>query len=142
MADRLFPVIQVGQVYLISRGSLKAANKRFSSVRNEYEINLDNNSQVMQVWLQAPGNGSKPFPLGHSRALASLAILVTAHTQTNDMNIPQILYHFVPIAQIDECAPNTTIGTALCQHRAARTAVLGSYQNRRSTMPGISHWQT
>lgn len=60
MADRLFPVIQVGQVYLISRGSLKAANKRFSSVRNEYEINLDNNSQVLQVRPRAPRHGSKP----------------------------------------------------------------------------------
>lgn len=33
-------------MYLISRGTLKFANKKFSSLQNEYELTLDNNSVV------------------------------------------------------------------------------------------------
>ena len=39
---------QVGRVYLIARGQLKMANKRFSALNNEYELNLGFDS-AMQV---------------------------------------------------------------------------------------------
>ena len=32
------------QVYVISRGQIKVANKRFNSLRNEYEITFEHNS--------------------------------------------------------------------------------------------------
>lgn len=41
----------------------------------------------------------------------------------------------MPIAQIDECAPNTAIGEAPCEHRAACAATAGSYQNGAGVMP-------
>jgi ssDNA-binding replication factor A large subunit len=36
----------MGQVYYISRGHLKPANKKFSSVKNDYELNLNDDTEV------------------------------------------------------------------------------------------------
>ena len=45
-ADRLYSSFEVGQTYLISRGQLKMANKKFSSLNNNYEITLSFDTQV------------------------------------------------------------------------------------------------
>lgn len=44
--DRYYPIIEVGKVYLFCRGQLKIANKKFSAVNNQYEINLDGQTQI------------------------------------------------------------------------------------------------
>ena len=41
----VFP--QVGKVYLISRGTIKPANKQYSALKSDYELTLNNDSQVM-----------------------------------------------------------------------------------------------
>lgn len=38
--------IEAGQVFLIGRGSVKYANKRFSTLKNDYEISLDKNALI------------------------------------------------------------------------------------------------
>ncbi|KAG4093893.1 replication factor-a protein [Neocallimastix lanati (nom. inval.)] len=44
--DRFHEIIQEGQMYYISGGSIRLANKRFNSCNNEYEMTLDQNSNV------------------------------------------------------------------------------------------------
>ena len=46
MAERLYNTMEVGQTYLIARGQLKVANKKFSTLNAAYEINLGFDSMV------------------------------------------------------------------------------------------------
>lgn len=46
VVDRFFDVIEVGRVYLISKGSLKPAQKNFNHLNNEWEIFLEATSTV------------------------------------------------------------------------------------------------
>ena len=45
-AEHWDPLIEQDKVYLFSGGQVKMANKRFSTVKNDYNIILDLNSQV------------------------------------------------------------------------------------------------
>lgn len=45
-ADKFFDVIQEGQVYYMGGGRLKVANKKFTSIKNDYEISFDAKSMV------------------------------------------------------------------------------------------------
>ena len=38
VCDKLYPQLIEGNVYLISKGSIRAANKRFTSIKHDYEI--------------------------------------------------------------------------------------------------------
>eukprot|EP00055_Hartaetosiga_balthica_P006628 m.21174 g.21174 ORF g.21174 m.21174 type:complete len:599 (-) comp5330_c0_seq1:2074-3870(-) len=44
--DRLLPLFEQGQVYLIKGGTLKLANPRFNTLGNEYEMTFDSNTTV------------------------------------------------------------------------------------------------
>ncbi|KAI4335240.1 hypothetical protein L6164_013904 [Bauhinia variegata] len=46
VVDQFYDAIEVGKVYLISKGSLKPAQKNFNHLKNEWEILLDSNSTV------------------------------------------------------------------------------------------------
>ena len=46
VVDRFYDAIEVGKVYLISKGSLKPAQKNFNHLKNEWEILLDLASTV------------------------------------------------------------------------------------------------
>ncbi|XP_028772143.1 replication protein A 70 kDa DNA-binding subunit A [Neltuma alba] len=46
VVDRFYNLIEVGKVYLISKGSLKPAQKNFNHLKNDWEIFLDSNSSV------------------------------------------------------------------------------------------------
>ncbi|KAK9828112.1 hypothetical protein WJX81_005736 [Elliptochloris bilobata] len=46
LAERYFDVLEEGKVYWISRGKVKPANRNFTTVRNDYTINLDNGSEI------------------------------------------------------------------------------------------------
>lgn len=45
-ADKYYDMIEVGKAYLIARGQLKLANKKFSTLNNAYEISLNLDSQI------------------------------------------------------------------------------------------------
>jgi replication factor A1 len=47
--DTLYPLFQVDQIYKVSGGTLRFANKKFNSLKNDYEIVLDNNSLVQRI---------------------------------------------------------------------------------------------
>ncbi|XP_054786686.1 replication protein A 70 kDa DNA-binding subunit A [Prosopis cineraria] len=46
IVDRFYDAIEVGKVYLISKGSLKPAQKNFNHLKNDWEIFLDSISTV------------------------------------------------------------------------------------------------
>lgn len=46
VVDRFYDTIEVGKVYVISKGSLKPAQKNFNHLKNEWEIFLENTSTV------------------------------------------------------------------------------------------------
>ncbi|ESQ55458.1 hypothetical protein EUTSA_v10024555mg [Eutrema salsugineum] len=50
VADQFFDQIVVGNLYLISRGSLRPAQKNFNHLSNDYEIMLDNASTIQQCY--------------------------------------------------------------------------------------------
>ena len=56
VADRLYPQVEVGRTYLIARGQLKVANKKFSTLNNNYEITLTHDSQL-QLCTDEPDAG-------------------------------------------------------------------------------------
>ncbi|XP_023207825.1 replication protein A 70 kDa DNA-binding subunit [Xiphophorus maculatus] len=45
--DKFFSLIEVGKVYYVSKGSLKIANKQYTSVKNDYEMTLNGESTVI-----------------------------------------------------------------------------------------------
>ncbi|CAN6914447.1 unnamed protein product, partial [Brassica oleracea] len=48
VADQFFDQIVVGNLYLVSRGNLQPAQKKFNHLPSDYEITLDNASTIQQ----------------------------------------------------------------------------------------------
>lgn len=48
-ARKFYDKFAMGKVYYISKGSLKVANKNFKTVVNDYEMTLNENSEVEEV---------------------------------------------------------------------------------------------
>ncbi|XP_057952640.1 replication protein A 70 kDa DNA-binding subunit B [Malania oleifera] len=48
-AKKFFEKFQLGRVYYVSRGTLKVANKQFKIVQNDYEMTLNENSEVEEA---------------------------------------------------------------------------------------------
>ncbi|XP_044485289.1 replication protein A 70 kDa DNA-binding subunit B [Mangifera indica] len=48
-ARKFYDRFQLGKVYYISRGTLRVANKQFKTVQNDYEMNLNENSEVEEA---------------------------------------------------------------------------------------------
>lgn len=53
VAKKFHDKFQLGNVYYISKGMLKVANKQFSTVKNDYEMTLNENSVVDEVTCEA-----------------------------------------------------------------------------------------
>ncbi|XP_041053664.1 replication protein A 70 kDa DNA-binding subunit isoform X1 [Carcharodon carcharias] len=45
--DKYFPLIEVNKVYFVSKGTLKTANKQYTSVKNDYEMTFNNDTTVI-----------------------------------------------------------------------------------------------
>uniref|UniRef100_A0A4W3KHH6 Replication protein A subunit n=1 Tax=Callorhinchus milii TaxID=7868 RepID=A0A4W3KHH6_CALMI len=45
--DKFFPLIEVNKVYYVSKGTLKTANKQYTSVKNDYEMTFNNDTTVI-----------------------------------------------------------------------------------------------
>nr|XP_015223269.1 PREDICTED: replication protein A 70 kDa DNA-binding subunit [Lepisosteus oculatus] len=45
--DKFYSLIEVGKVYYISKGSLKIANKQYTSLKNDYEMTLNNETAII-----------------------------------------------------------------------------------------------
>ena len=45
-ADKWYPILEQGQVYTISGGRLKVADRKYSKLNNDYELTLDTNTEI------------------------------------------------------------------------------------------------
>ncbi|XP_062329579.1 replication protein A 70 kDa DNA-binding subunit [Osmerus eperlanus] len=45
--DKFYSLIETGKVFYISKGSLKIANKQYSSLKNDYEMTLNGDSSIV-----------------------------------------------------------------------------------------------
>ena len=43
------PILQEGNIYLMSNGQVKLANQRFCSIRNDFSIVFDKNASIQEV---------------------------------------------------------------------------------------------
>ncbi|CAN8267428.1 unnamed protein product [Cochlearia groenlandica] len=50
VVDQFFDLIEVGNVYLITKGSLKPARKEYNHLPNDYEIHLDSASTIQRCY--------------------------------------------------------------------------------------------
>ena len=102
-SDSLFHVSQFRskslQVYYVSRGRLKPANKKFSSVRNDYELNMNEDTEVELV-------GVAITSLLHHR----LSVFHSMQCTEEAPDLPSLQYNFTSIAEIETTEPNTLIG--------------------------------
>lgn len=48
-ARKFYEKFALGKVYYISKGTLKVANKQYNTVQNDYEMTLNENSEVDEV---------------------------------------------------------------------------------------------
>lgn len=48
-ARKFYERFVLGKVYYISKGTLKVANKQFKTVQNDYEMTLNENSEVEEA---------------------------------------------------------------------------------------------
>ena len=48
-ARKFYDKFKLGKVYYISKGTLKVANKQFMTVHNDYEMTLNENSEVEEA---------------------------------------------------------------------------------------------
>ncbi|KAH9403580.1 60S acidic ribosomal protein P1 [Tyrophagus putrescentiae] len=78
-ADKWYELIERGRVYLISKGAVKPANKRYSSLKAEYEVTLTGHSVIEPVDDQATGG------------------------------IPLMRYNFKPLSEVEGMAAGTSI---------------------------------
>lgn len=49
-ARKYFPIIEEGKVYEMSGGSVKMANKRFTTIKNDYQLNFDERAEVKEIF--------------------------------------------------------------------------------------------
>ncbi|KZC11216.1 Replication protein A 70 kDa DNA-binding subunit [Dufourea novaeangliae] len=45
--DKFYEMLEIGKVYYISRAALKTANKQFNNLRNDYEMTLNADSEII-----------------------------------------------------------------------------------------------
>ncbi|KAI4303759.1 hypothetical protein MLD38_039355 [Melastoma candidum] len=48
-ARKFYDKLEMGKVYFISKGTLKVANKQFKTVQNDYEMTLNENSEIEEA---------------------------------------------------------------------------------------------
>ena len=78
--EKFYPIIEVGKVYIISKGSLKPANKRWSNLNNDFEVTLESNSTIEPVLEDA-----------------------------STANIPTITFNFKPIMSLESAQTSSIV---------------------------------
>jgi len=78
--DKFFDLFEKNKVYVISRGQVRTSNKKFSTLRNDYEIHLDQNT------------------------------VVTRCDEEDTMAVPKVFYNFVAIDLIEKIQKDSHVG--------------------------------
>jgi replication factor A1 len=79
--EKFYNLIEVNKVYYIRKGVLKTADKRYSSIANDYEMTFSSETEVI--------------PCDDSEAV--------------NLNLPSLNFSFIPISQLEGHQPNSTI---------------------------------
>jgi len=74
------------QVYYLRKAMLKTADKRYSSVNNDYEMTFSSETELS----------------------------LCDDDDSSLTHIPTVTYNFLPINQLEKHAPNSTVGRSLC----------------------------
>uniref|UniRef100_UPI001CB88CD4 replication protein A 70 kDa DNA-binding subunit A-like n=1 Tax=Erigeron canadensis TaxID=72917 RepID=UPI001CB88CD4 len=93
VADQFYEQIDVGKVYYISRGNLKAANKDFNHLKNDHEIMLNHTSTIQPCF---DDDGSIPKQQFHFRPIAEIEGL----GNNTILDIIGVVYKITPSASI------------------------------------------
>lgn len=81
-AEQWYPILTENGVYEISKGLVKQANRKFSNLRNFYEISLDKDSIISPVKVD----------------------------DVKEIKIPKLAYKFVPIASLTQFSKDDIVG--------------------------------
>ena len=73
--NMFYDMLVEGQAYLVSKGTLKPANRQYSTVNNEYEITLDTNSTIVKCMDAMPGVTYKPVEISQFNNVEPNAIV-------------------------------------------------------------------
>lgn len=79
--DKFYNLIDVNKVYYLRKATLKTADKRYSSLNNDYEMTFSSETEVS----------------------------LCDEDESNMPPIPTVTFNFVPISKLQEHAPNSTI---------------------------------
>nr|XP_043638626.1 replication protein A 70 kDa DNA-binding subunit A-like [Erigeron canadensis] len=93
VADQFYEQIEVGKVYVISKGNLKPAQKAFNHLKNDHEIMLDHTSTIQPCF---DDDGSIPKQQFHFRPIAEIEGL----GNNTILDIIGVVYKITPSASI------------------------------------------
>lgn len=96
VVDELYEKFEEGKVYYLSKGRVNLAKKKFSNVQNDYEINLEKNTEVEEV--------------GHSTNSRHSVDNLTLQC-IDASNLPMIRYNFTPLSSLENLQKDSTCGT-------------------------------
>jgi replication factor A1 len=94
VVDELYPKLEEGKVYYISKARVNLAKKKFSNLTNDYELSLERNTEVEEV---SVANHSAPV----------LIFLFQCHELSN---LPMIKYNFVQLSELENFPKDSTCG--------------------------------
>lgn len=81
------------QLYLISKGSLKMANKQYATVKNDYEMNLDTKAVVEEVEEDETAGSKIPLIKYNFVSIADLPLFVNGRKLIGTSLPPAILIY-------------------------------------------------
>ncbi|KAL0481650.1 replication factor A1 [Acrasis kona] len=109
--DKYFDLFQVGEVFLISKGKLRHANRNFSPINFPYEITLDQNSIVELV--------------GNDQSIPKATYNLVKLTDLRSLEDNKVIDVAGLVDSIDQCKPYTTKAKKETFRRAMRLLAPG-----------------
>ena len=95
--DSFYSLLEEGKVYFVSKAKIGIAKKQFSNVNNEYEITIENQTEINIV--------SSIHLVRHG-----VQAEFRNTRQCNDTeNVPQVKFNLVPLSDLESVEPNSMI---------------------------------
>ena len=105
------------QVYFISRGRLRPANKQFNTTKNDYELTFNEDSEIELVrtclfcWLCIRDIQSLNGTMSCIMQVYLLKrFLLQCTDSVSDSQLPTLQYNFRHIADLENVEPNQLVG--------------------------------
>ena len=96
-ADELFPKLQEGKVYYISKAHVNLAKKKFSNVTNDYELGFHKGTEIDEVCFFVPSSNR----------------ILTLYKCLETTSLPRVKYTFVNLKDIGNLAKDVYCGALL-----------------------------